>query len=240
LLGFAGGKSETGLRARRRGRFAVLLCAVLLFLVAVAVAASWTERTLALRIASSVLLVVALSTASGRRWILWCGTALASVAIGGSWGSVYAPGAPLREISLAATAAFLLLASGSVLAAVLADRTVTLDTIAGAIAVYLLLGVCFAFVHLSVLTVAPASYRLGAGSGDSADALTALQTFVYYSFTTLTTLGYGDIHPVHPLAELASNAEAVGGQLYIAVLVARLVSAYRGRGGGSSEGAGTS
>ena len=45
-----------------------------------------------------------------------------------------------------------------------------------------------------------------------------------FSFVTLATLGYGDISPVHPLARSLAVAEAITGQLYLAILIARLVS----------------
>jgi hypothetical protein len=58
---------------------------------------------------------------------------------------------------------------------------------------------------------------------------------LYYSFVTLTTLGYGDITPVSELAQMMAVAEAVIGQLYIAIFIARLVALYvasdRARGG---------
>jgi voltage-gated potassium channel Kch len=50
--------------------------------------------------------------------------------------------------------------------------------------------------------------------------------FIYYSFVTLTTLGYGDIVPVSPHARALSSLEAVIGQLFIAVLIARLVGMH--------------
>ena len=48
--------------------------------------------------------------------------------------------------------------------------------------------------------------------------------WTYYSFVTLTTMGYGDIMPVHPLARALAVLEALTGQLYLAILLARLVS----------------
>ena len=49
---------------------------------------------------------------------------------------------------------------------------------------------------------------------------------VYYSFVTLTTLGYGDIVPVSPSARALATLEALTGQLYLTVLVARLVGLH--------------
>jgi hypothetical protein len=50
--------------------------------------------------------------------------------------------------------------------------------------------------------------------------------FIYFSFVTLATLGYGDITPVSPLVRTAAYLEAIVGQLYVAVLVASLVSRH--------------
>jgi len=48
--------------------------------------------------------------------------------------------------------------------------------------------------------------------------------FTYYSFVTLTTLGYGEINPASPLAQVMAMLEAIIGQLYLVILVARLVA----------------
>jgi len=52
-------------------------------------------------------------------------------------------------------------------------------------------------------------------------------SLLYLSLITLTTLGYGDIVPVTPPARLVAALEATTGVLYIAITVARLVSAYQ-------------
>ncbi len=51
--------------------------------------------------------------------------------------------------------------------------------------------------------------------------------WLYYSLTTITTLGYGDITPASPFARIWSTLEASAGVLYIALLIARLMSVYR-------------
>ncbi|HCL83429.1 MAG TPA: hypothetical protein DIC22_05605, partial [Chitinophagaceae bacterium] len=48
--------------------------------------------------------------------------------------------------------------------------------------------------------------------------------FMYFSLTTLTTVGYGDITPVNEYARSLANLESLTGQLYPAILIARLVS----------------
>ena len=54
---------------------------------------------------------------------------------------------------------------------------------------------------------------------------------VYFSFCTLTTVGYGDFVPRTELARGVATLEAVAGQLYLAVLVARLIGLYVSRRG---------
>jgi hypothetical protein len=49
-------------------------------------------------------------------------------------------------------------------------------------------------------------------------------TLLYFSLTTLTTTGYGDITPVDPFARSLANLEAVLGQFYLAITIARLVA----------------
>ncbi len=51
---------------------------------------------------------------------------------------------------------------------------------------------------------------------------------LYYSFITLTTQGYGEIVPVNPFARMSAAMEGVVGTLYIAILIASLVSDLRG------------
>ena len=54
----------------------------------------------------------------------------------------------------------------------------------------------------------------------------SLEEWLYFSFVTMTTLGYGDLLPVSATARAMAYMQAVFGQLYVAILVAGLVSAY--------------
>jgi len=103
------------------------------------------------------------------------------------------------------------------------DR-VDLDLIYGAISVYLLIGFAFAYLCLSLETAGPGAFEnILEHTGESGDMLPA---FVYYSFVTLTTVGYGDVAPVTRPGEVLSYVEAMAGQLYLTVLVARLVGLH--------------
>jgi hypothetical protein len=95
---------------------------------------------------------------------------------------------------------------------------VTRHRIQGAIAAYLLFGALWAHAYALVAHLRPEAFS---GAVSPADGPRA---FLYYSFVTLTTVGYGDVLPVHPAARSLAMLEAVTGPLYLAILVARLVS----------------
>ena len=105
-----------------------------------------------------------------------------------------------------------------VLVQVFRAGTVNKHRILGAMAVYLLLGLAWAEAYTAIAMVSPDAFA-PAGS-----APTSPQRWLYFSFVTLTTVGYGDITPVGPLARSLAILEALTGQLYPAILLARLVA----------------
>ena len=95
------------------------------------------------------------------------------------------------------------------------------DRIVGAICVYVVIGLAWAKVYETLDVVAPGSFRFPA---DTAWATPSLLRYSYFSFVTLATLGYGDATPVTVLAGTLAWMEAITGQLYLAITVARLVA----------------
>jgi voltage-gated potassium channel Kch len=96
---------------------------------------------------------------------------------------------------------------------------VTAETILGAICAYVLLGLLFAYADLSVQAISSGHFFAQPGVHNEAD-------FVYYSFITITTVGYGDLSPTTGVPRTMAVTEALVGQIFLVVLVARLVSAY--------------
>jgi len=111
------------------------------------------------------------------------------------------------------------------------EGPITLQRIQGAVAVYLLLGLVWANVYVLIEQASPGAFRLPESSPNRAVLLPSLG---YYSFVTLTTVGYGDIIPVHPAARSAAILEALVGQLFPAILIARLVAMELGARGAST------
>ena len=123
---------------------------------------------------------------------------------------------------------FLGIALGVMLASVLRSERVTAGKIYSAIAVYLLIGLTWAFLFDLLEFVQPGSFHLP-GLNPTAGDEPYLRRYdptnsIYFSFVTLTTLGFGDVTPATILARTLVWLEAVTGQMYLAVLVARLVS----------------
>jgi Ion channel len=167
------------------------------------------------------LLLVSGVVTVARRPVL---TAIASILTAATvvlrWVSLEAPESGARIWASALTIVLLLILAVMVLLQVFKAGPVTSHRIQGAIVVYLLIGLAWAAAFELVHHVSPGAFHLP--SGTSAPRPT--HGFLYFSFVTLTTLGYGDITPLHPVARSLAMVEAVTGQLYLTILIARLVS----------------
>jgi voltage-gated potassium channel len=122
---------------------------------------------------------------------------------------------------------FFLYIGGTLLESVMRSERVTLDKVSAALCSYLLLGMVWSFLFSLVELLVPGSFQFAA-TGWKAGAQdmygrSGFSNALYFSFTTLTTLGFGDITPHTRLAQNLSAMEAVMGQVYMTVLVARLV-----------------
>ena len=96
-------------------------------------------------------------------------------------------------------------------------RRVTADTIKGGVSAYIMLGFLWAILYGLLTQIDPNAFVVSSETG---------MMFLHFSFTTLTTLGYGDIVPNGRYAAILTNSEAIVGQLYLVIFVARLVGLY--------------
>ena len=105
---------------------------------------------------------------------------------------------------------------------ILRRTAVTVQSLAGALSAYLIIGMFFAslFGVMDALTAGEFF-----ASGEAANA----RSFQYFSYTTLTTLGYGDYTAAEFPGRSIATFEALVGQVFLAVLVARLVASFHGR-----------
>ncbi len=133
----------------------------------------------------------------------------------------------LDEGSLFLWAALALLAAIASLRFAFETKRVDTEHLYAALNTYLLVGVFCGVLCWTLEAAAPASFTSG-GVAMSPVEFT-LSRGIYFSFVTLATLGYGDIVPNSDLTRGLAVLEAVTGQLYVAVIVARLVGAYAQR-----------
>ncbi|MGE5790667.1 MAG: ion channel [Syntrophaceae bacterium] len=106
------------------------------------------------------------------------------------------------------------------------EGPVTAHRIQGAVAGYLLLSMIFAFAYYLIETIQPGSFQMSSAQDQVRSELVMDRSFYYFSVVTLTTTGYGDILAVSNSARTLVMMEALIGQLYTAILIARLVSLH--------------
>jgi hypothetical protein len=182
----------------------------------------------ALEVLSLLVLISGAYTVSDRRGVLFLCIGLAAVAFTLQILLYVAPGRLLLVLRVASMMLFLAVVSGAVLYKVLRKGRVTAHRVGGAIAVYLMLGLIWASAYSLVFIHDPASFDLGPPI-EATDELSEIQTkgtgrLVYFSFVTMTTLGYGDVTPKSYAAGNLAVLQALTGQIYLAVILARIVS----------------
>jgi hypothetical protein len=102
------------------------------------------------------------------------------------------------------------------------EGPVTGHRVRGACAAYLLIGVLFAYSYTLIAYLVPNAFQLPAWA--SQPGPDRIEAFLYFSMVALTTVGFGDITAIHPFARSLVMMESLIGQLYPAILLARLVS----------------
>ena len=185
----------------RGGRFPILFCLVLL-------AAIYVNRT--------------------QRWSLWLAIVLGFGAVSGL-AVEQATGVHAARIAADLLGVALLAFTTCVLLNTLVKtRTVSLDTLVGGVCVYLLLGLCYAVVYRLVTDLDPGAILQGASAlaASPGDASSLSARLLYFSLITLTTVGFGDITPHTELAQMLTATEAIVGQLYLAIFIARMMTLY--------------
>ena len=153
----------------------------------------------------------ALAVGRGKAWALLaglgCATAIELVVTGPDDARI----GPAIVMSIGAVAVAAI--SRQVLSQPLPDTT----SIAASACAYLLIGYSFASLYILIDRIASGSFLA------SGEALTP-ESAIYFSFVTLTTLGFGDLTPAASSGRTLVTLEAMAGQFYIAIAVARLVA----------------
>ena len=183
------------------------------------------DRVRWFRLAFMVVLAVAVYALSGKRRDLFVALALGLPALLAQSVAYWVPGRASIGVASALTLLFLGFVTFVMLANVLRGGSVGADRITGATCVFLLLGLVWTLIYNLIALAEPGAFR-GIDLEENLSGSGGESGFIYFSFVTLTTLGYGDITPTLPLSRTVTWMEAVVGQLYLAILVARLVGLH--------------
>ena len=169
---------------------------------------------------SLVLLSGLTSTLHSRRGVI-AGVTLALVAVAVRWASRAFPTPELLQLNLAISLTAALVLAALVAVQVFRDGPSTMHRVLGSVGIYLLLGLAWSFAYHLIDGIDPDAFAI---AGETTYRLTSSFEYLYFSFITLTTVGYGDINAMAPAAKSAALLEALTGQLFPAILIARLVS----------------
>ena len=176
--------------------------------------------TEAINISFSITLLTAIYAVAGQRKELIIAGILGTATLLLHWLSYFDP--QLLSPSIAVFSAILFFACCVCLLLInFIHRTrISADTLCGAVAIYLMIGLLWSFVYLLIAHQNPAAFSISFANAKQ------FTDFIYFSFVTLTTLGYGDISPISPPARTLAYIEAILGQIYLAIIVAKFIGLH--------------
>ncbi len=205
---------------RRHRRFSYLLIAELTLIVGFPVF-EWMEMGLYGFLGIAVFAAALYAVFGEGRWTA-IAFALSIPAIAGNFLASFAHTRVFFVPGLIFGVVFLGFVTALILRSVISAVEVSSETLYGAVAGYILIGLTWGAVFFLIATVSPAAFR----STIETAAVIRWPDFMFFSFVTLTTIGYGDIVPVSALAKSLVILEAVTGTMFPAVTIARLVALY--------------
>jgi hypothetical protein len=225
---------ELVLTGRRYPRFVLLLIAMLAELTLAPFIELLPHGAALVWLVTATVLLAALAVAGSRRIAI----ALFIAALVAHLAASVTGDTLTAAVAHALRLVFLCYVVALVVRRVLADRAVTLDTVAGAACAYMVLGLVWGELFLLLESSRQGSFHVPpewtVGPG-----LNLRSSLMYFSFATLTTVGYGEIHPNDPAAGSLCAAEALVGQLYLAIMIARLVGLHTSRTSSAGDDHGT-
>ncbi len=208
------------LRRREAGYAVVLLLIGITYIVCIGASSGRVKSVVLVFQIFTVLVVLQVSDA--RRTVRYVAYATLAVATVIAILSFSLPGNP-DSILVRATALFSValyfVAPWSILRHLLERPTVDRESLLGAIAAYLLLGMFFAFLFAFAGLVRGGGF-FGPNTPDT------LSNDLFFSFTTATTTGYGNLIPAGNPGQTFAVLEMVTGQLFLVIAVARVVTSF--------------
>ncbi len=211
----------------RMGRFLLLLISMLLIFALRPFLEGFFQINILMDIFFTLMLFSGVYAVSANKGVFLVGLFIALPAIVCSWVYYFLKTPALGILGNIFLFFFFFYAAIVILNHLFTEKEVTGDVIIGAVCVYFLIGFMWGIFFTLLEHFQPGSFQF------DRERMEHTAWFVYYSFVTLTTLGYGDITPMSTPARSLSVLEAVTGQLYLAVLIARLVGIHISQSAGS-------
>jgi len=202
-------------RLEERDDFGIVLLLILLTVVTISLGQGQGGQFLSVSLSGFTLLFV-LHTADARRRSYRTASVIVAIAVAGAALSLL-----LGESRGTAAAGLigLLLAFAAplvILNRILHSPTITVRLVLGALAIYLLLGLTYAYLYPLIRYLTAVPFFVQTATPQSVD-------YVYFSYVTLTTVGYGDLTAASSVGRMVAVSEALAGQLYLVSAVALLV-----------------
>ena len=218
------GRRETPLELAERIGDAyglVLLLIIITFVVMMTLPPEgWGGRVAAITIAA-LTAIVAFTSSDVRRARVRLAVVVAGVAVAAAALATAISSDRLLGLAFGAVAIMLAIAAATILRRVIVGaREVDFRTILGAISVFTLLGLLFAFLYFAFSRWSHDPFFAGHVAARSSD-------YLFFSYTTLTTTGYGNLVPDGTLGQSFAVLEMLVGQIFLVTLVAGLVSLWR-------------
>lgn len=206
-------------------RHLALLIAILLLFIATPAVVALPRGMLVMNVLVAIVFVAGSYALSPRKQLFVVAIVLSAVTVTLAFVLLFYP-RPWVKIS--STCCIIILVSYfsvTILCYVLRGTRVTTDKIFAAICVYMFIGYAWEFAYALVEEFQPSAF-MALSSPHPNDYVDRVLEMRYFSFATLTTVGYGDIVPHSAGARTLAVLEAVTGQIYLTVLIARLVGLH--------------
>ena len=204
-----------------RYRFLYLLVCILSYLILSPMLSSFAAISVLADIFITWMLIASVLAVSQKKRYLIIGVLLTLPMITSTWGHYFVRSQVVIILNDSFGIIFFAYTTIVILTYVLRERNISAEVIQAAILVYLLAAVTWSYGYSLLEEIHPESFSVVKGLLADRRLI-----FLYYSFVTITTLGYGDITPITSTGSSLAIVEAVMGQIYIAVLVARLVGVH--------------
>jgi hypothetical protein len=205
---------------REQNKYTFNLLAIILFLILVPLFSDHPASQYLVYILIILILMSAIVTISGNRLYLVVGSSCAALSIILNVLFFLTGEPPYYQASILIPFLFFGFVTIFIFSSIIRERKANFDLIAGAISVYFLIGIFWAYGIMVIELLSPSSFTL---AGVDANQLRYLPDFISYSFSFLTTTGNYDVAASTSFARMIMMFEMITGTLYIAILISWLV-----------------